>query len=90
MMKEKYIYFIKDNFYRVKIIKKKPIISYDKYIKCDFEETIKIRNEILKNNNIILNKNANWNKFKHEYKTTLPKTPYSYRTLPVPKDALNI
>lgn len=44
MMKEKYIYFIKDNFYRVKIIKKKPAINYDKYSKCDFEEAIKIRN----------------------------------------------
>ena len=48
MRKEKYIYFIKDNVYRVKIIKNNPRINFDKYFKCDFEEAIKIRNEILK------------------------------------------
>lgn len=56
MMKEKYIYFVKDNIYRIKIIKKEPKINYDKYIKCNFEEAIKIRNEILKKYNVNLNK----------------------------------
>ena len=53
MKKEKYIYFVKDNVYRIKIIKKKPEINYDKYFKCYFEEAIRIRNEILKDYNII-------------------------------------
>lgn len=37
MRKEKYVFFIKDNVYRIKIIKKNPKINYDKYFKCDFE-----------------------------------------------------
>ena len=37
---------------------------------------------------ITINKNMNWNKFKHKYETTIPKTSYSYRTLPIPKDVL--
>lgn len=61
MKKEKYIFFVKDNVYRIKIIKKKPEINYDKYFKCYFEEAIRIRNEILKYNNIILKKKVNTN-----------------------------
>ena len=33
MRKEKYIYFIKDNLYRIKIIKKDSKVNYDKYFK---------------------------------------------------------
>lgn len=73
MKKEKYIYFVKYNVYRIKIIKKKPEINFDKYFKCDFEEAIKIRNEILERNNILLNRKANTNRIalieKYIYKT---------------------
>lgn len=73
MRREKYIYFIKDNVYRIKIIKKNPKINYDKYFKCDFEEIIKIRNEVLEKNNIILNEKVKKNKSilieKYIYKT---------------------
>ena len=55
MCKEKYIYVIKDNLYRIKIVKKNPNIHYDKYFNCNLEDAIKIRNEILKK----INKNKN-------------------------------
>ena len=42
------------------------------------------------NGSITINKNVNWNKFKHKYEITLPKTTYSYRTLPLPNEVLNI
>lgn len=42
MCKEKNIYFVKDNLYRIKITKKNPDIHYDKYFNCNLEETIKI------------------------------------------------
>ena len=47
MRKEKNIYFLKDNLYRIKIIKKTTKVNNDKYSKCNFEETIKIRNEFI-------------------------------------------
>ena len=62
MGKEKYIYFIKDNVYRIKIIRKSPIINFDNYFKCNFEKAIKIRNEILRKNNIKLNEKINTNR----------------------------
>ena len=62
MKKGKYIYFVKDNVYRIKIIRKEPKVNYDKYFKCNFEEAIKIRNEILEKNNILLNKKVNTNR----------------------------
>lgn len=73
MCKEKYIYLIKDNLYRIKIVKKDPNIHYDKYFNCDLEEAIKIRNEILSSNNVSLKKKINENKNilieKYIYKT---------------------
>ena len=54
MKKEKYIYFVKYNVYRIKIIKKNPRINYDKYLKCSFQEAIKSRNDMLENNNNML------------------------------------
>ncbi len=62
MRKEKYIYFIKDNVYRIKIIRKSPMINFDNYFKCNFEKAIKIRNEILRKNNIKLNEKINTNR----------------------------
>lgn len=59
MRKEKYIYLIKDNLYRIKIIKKNPNICYDKYFNCELEEAIKIRDEILRNNDVYLNEKSN-------------------------------
>lgn len=77
MYKEKYIYLMKDNLYRIKIVKKNPNIHYDKYFNCDLEEAIKIRNEILVNNNISLKKKTNENKNilieKYIYKTATNK-----------------
>lgn len=54
MKKEKYIYFVKYNVYRIKIIKKNPRINYDKYFKCSLEEAIESRNDMLENNNNML------------------------------------
>lgn len=77
MNKEKYIYFVKDNLYRIKIIKKNPDIRYDKYFNCNLEETIKISNKILKDNNVLLKKKENKNQNilieKYIYKTATNK-----------------
>ena len=77
MSKEKYIYFVKDNLYRIKIIKKNFNIHYDKYFHCGLEEAIKIRDAILKNNNISLKEEVNKHKSilieKYIYKTTTNK-----------------
>lgn len=42
------------------------------------------------NGSISINKNINWNKFKHKYEVVSPKTQYSYRIIPVPKEVLNM
>ncbi len=73
MCKEKYIYCVKDNLHRIKIIKKNSNIHYDKYFHCDLEKAIKIRDEVLKNNDISLKEQVN------EYKSILIEK-YIYQT----------
>lgn len=66
--------------YIIKIIKKNPDIHYDKCFNCNLEEAIKIRNKILKNNNVLLKKKENKNKNilieKYIYKLPLINTGY--------------
>ena len=56
MHKEKFIYEVKENVYRIKIIRERPKIRIDEYIYGNIQNAIKRRNEILTKYNIELYK----------------------------------
>ncbi|MDD3341569.1 MAG: hypothetical protein PHN72_05225 [Bacilli bacterium] len=55
-MKEKFISYLNDNYYRIRIIRENPKFKYDERIHCSLKEAVEIRNKILKENYIELYK----------------------------------
>ena len=56
MHKEKFMYEVRENVYRIKIIRERPKIRIDEYIYGNIQNAIERRNEILTKYNIELYK----------------------------------
>ena len=58
MHKEKFMYEVRENVYRIKIIRERPKIRIDEYIYGNVQNAIERRNQILKEYNIELYKES--------------------------------